>query len=594
MQIKEVCHLTGLSAKAVRLYESKGLISVDRAANAYREYTDEQIERLCAIRRFRLSGISLADIRLWADGLFDAPALFQKRLYELSEEKGKNKEQEKLCREYLKNANFNVPACEKTSDNSLFDDPELLNPALAVGHRLSLGIDIGTTTISAAVADLDGHCQIACYTLPNQSMIKATEPFRHEQDAVWIAEKLMQFIKSVIGAFPGIVSIGITGQMHGILYADKNGKAVSPLYTWQDTRAALKTSTGKTYSEEIKHQTGYTVMPGYGFATHYYNVQNGLVPENAASLCTIGDYAVMCITGRTRALMHASNAASLGLFDCATGKFDRTALEKLKLNVLSLPDVATGETVAGFYQNIPVTVAFGDNQAAFFGSVRDEKNDLSVNYGTGSQISMCVDADFPTPRLPLERRPYFEGRFLLTGSALCGGRAYALLERFFRAALRTDSEQYELLNEFAQKALGTDKRLKVRTTFCGTRQNADIRGLIENIGEDNFTPEALTLGVLEGMANELYEMYLQSGVKMFGKLVASGNAVQKNPSLCRVLSQTFSRPLVLPALREEAAFGAALAAAHFALQIPLNEVKKSIPYPCIDEKGNSKYEYRKN
>lgn len=45
MQIKEVCILTGLSAKAIRLYESKGLVSVERAANAYREYTDEQIER---------------------------------------------------------------------------------------------------------------------------------------------------------------------------------------------------------------------------------------------------------------------------------------------------------------------------------------------------------------------------------------------------------------------------------------------------------------------------------------------------------------------------------------------------------------------
>ena len=44
MQIKEVCILTGLSAKAIRLYESKGLVSVERAANAYREYTDEQIE----------------------------------------------------------------------------------------------------------------------------------------------------------------------------------------------------------------------------------------------------------------------------------------------------------------------------------------------------------------------------------------------------------------------------------------------------------------------------------------------------------------------------------------------------------------------
>ena len=64
MQIKEVCRLTGLSAKAIRLYESKGLITAGRAANAYRDYTDGQLERLSAIRRFRMAGISLADIRL--------------------------------------------------------------------------------------------------------------------------------------------------------------------------------------------------------------------------------------------------------------------------------------------------------------------------------------------------------------------------------------------------------------------------------------------------------------------------------------------------------------------------------------------------
>lgn len=53
------------------------------------------------------------------------------------------------------------------------------------GHRLSLGIDIGTTTISAAIADLDEHCQAACYTLPNKSAVKTDESYRHEQDAAW-------------------------------------------------------------------------------------------------------------------------------------------------------------------------------------------------------------------------------------------------------------------------------------------------------------------------------------------------------------------------------------------------------------------------
>ena len=575
MQIKEVCRLTGLSAKAIRLYESKGLITAGRAANAYRDYTDGQLERLSAIRRFRMAGISLADIRLWADGLLDAETLFQKRLQELSEESGKNKEQEKLCFAYLKQPAF--PDC--TAEEALFDDPELLRPADAANrHRLSLGIDIGTTTISAAVADLDEHCQVACYTLPNKSTVKTNESYRHEQDAAWIADKLSQFLESVIGAFPGICSIGVTGQMHGIVYTDKAGNAVSPLYTWQDARAAQIEADNVSYTQRILDKTGYTVMPGYGFATHYYNDRNGLIPETAVSLCTIGDYAVMRMTGNTRPLLHASNAASLGFFEDKTGSFNREALEKIGLSADFLPDVAVGEPVAGFYHGIPVTVALGDNQAAFFGSVRDEQNDLSVNYGTGSQISLCVNAAFPTPVLPLERRPYIEGRALLNGSALCGGRAYALLEKFIRAVREADTEQYDFLNTLAEKGLSAENPLEVRTTFCGSRKDPALRGSIENIGEDNFTPEALACGVLQGMVDELYALYRQSGVELHGRLIASGNAVQKNPTLCRLLSAHFGMPLLLPALREEAAFGAALAAAHAALAIPLSEVKSCIPY----------------
>ena len=303
MQIKEVCRLTGLSAKAIRLYESKGLITAGRAANAYRDYTDGQLERLSAIRRFRMTGVSLADIRLWADGLFDAESLFKKRLQELSEENGKNKEQEKLCRAFLMQSDESaLSVSQETAVGALFDDPELLRPsALSEGHRLSLGIDIGTTTISAAIADLDEHCQAACYTLPNKSAVKTDESYRHEQDAAWIADKLSKFLESVIGAFPGICSIGVTGQMHGIVYTDKAGNAVSPLFTWQDARAAQIEADGRSYTQHILDKTGYTVMPGYGFATHYYNDRNGLVPEIAVNLCTIGDYAVMRMTGSTAA-----------------------------------------------------------------------------------------------------------------------------------------------------------------------------------------------------------------------------------------------------------------------------------------------------
>lgn len=44
MQVKDVEKLTGLSTKAIRLYEEKGLIEVARnPINDYRDYSEENV-----------------------------------------------------------------------------------------------------------------------------------------------------------------------------------------------------------------------------------------------------------------------------------------------------------------------------------------------------------------------------------------------------------------------------------------------------------------------------------------------------------------------------------------------------------------------
>lgn len=58
MRINDVERITGLSQKAIRLYESKGLVVISRNDNGYRNYTDENISALkksnfCAVRAFR-------------------------------------------------------------------------------------------------------------------------------------------------------------------------------------------------------------------------------------------------------------------------------------------------------------------------------------------------------------------------------------------------------------------------------------------------------------------------------------------------------------------------------------------------------------
>ncbi|WP_105207524.1 MerR family transcriptional regulator [Streptococcus suis] len=64
MQVKDVEKLTGLSTKAIRLYEEKDLIEVARnPLNDYRDYSEENVQQLRLIKLLRYFEFSLADIK---------------------------------------------------------------------------------------------------------------------------------------------------------------------------------------------------------------------------------------------------------------------------------------------------------------------------------------------------------------------------------------------------------------------------------------------------------------------------------------------------------------------------------------------------
>ncbi|HFI2432201.1 TPA: MerR family transcriptional regulator [Streptococcus suis] len=64
MQVKDVEKLTGLSTKAIRLYEEKGLIEVARnPLNDYRDYSEENVQQLRLIKLLRYFEFSLAEIK---------------------------------------------------------------------------------------------------------------------------------------------------------------------------------------------------------------------------------------------------------------------------------------------------------------------------------------------------------------------------------------------------------------------------------------------------------------------------------------------------------------------------------------------------
>ena len=424
----------------------------------------------------------------------------------------------------------------------------------------SIGIDIGTTTISFNVVDSSGPQVWRKETLDNGSFLETGHPWERIQDVGAIVGKVVGALEELWEE--DVAAVGLTGQMHGIVYVDGEGRAVSPLYTWQDGRGDLPVFEGKSVCQLLGEQ-GVKAAAGYGTVTHLYNLKQGLVPAGAVTYCTIADYVGMVLTGRKRPLLHASQAASLGLFNGERCSFQGDAARVWGMDPGFFPEVTQELELLGEYRGVPVSVSLGDNQASFLGSVRRARETLLVNVGTGAQISVLSTRCGEWPGI--EVRPFVKGTVLLVGATLCGGAAYADLERFFReyaaAAGAPDVPQYGVMKALLDAQPAPQEAWKVRTTFAGTREDPKAAGSVEGIRRENFRPAWFIRGVLAGMAEELYGLYetlqQQAGISR-SVLVASGNGVRQNPALQQLLSRRFRMPLQVVENQEEAAFGGAV------------------------------------
>lgn len=426
-----------------------------------------------------------------------------------------------------------------------------------------IGLDIGTTSLSAVGVECESGKITASLTLPNDAALPSVYGWEKTQDPEWICQTALSMIQQIAQRCGDVGAIGLDGQMHGILYVDANGQAISPLYTWQDERGNLPFG-DHSFAAHLSERTGYTMSSGFGLTTHAWNLQNGKVPPQAAKVCTIFDYVGMKLTHLSAPLMHTSGAASLGLFAQEDCHWNEQALEAAGIDAAILPEVTDQTRLLGYDANgIPVSCAIGDNQAGFIGAVREMKHSLFVSMGTSGQVSMLSAGQGKSANV--DRRPLGEGQSILVGSALCGGSSYMFLERFIRSCAELAGVQcgplYETMNTSALQALRTDAFLRVKPCFNGTRAHPEERARIEGISPERFDATHLIGGMLMGMAQEMYELYqetLSCGIQPASCLIGAGNAMRKNPALRLAFERVFGLPVQIPLHHEEAAFGAAL------------------------------------
>lgn len=448
-----------------------------------------------------------------------------------------------------------------------------------------LGLDIGTTTITAVVVNVVTGQVVTVQSAANDAEVTSVADKRMGRSE-WDVKRMMQVVfevvKQAVDVSGGVDGVGVTGQMHGMLVVDAKGDSVGSFVGWQDRRGMDERGDGETYvgymcgvSEDLgAFDLGCRPHPGYlGTTLFWLAQQNGLPDGCMASF--LPDYVVAQLTG-TRAVTDATNAAGSGLFDGVNRVWHKGLVERLGLSVDRLPEVCDSGTCAGkvtqavsdltgLKMGTPVCVSCGDNQASFLGSVGDLDGSVLVNVGTGGQVSVHVGDAKPTPEL--EARPFVDGGFLLVGAGLVGGRSYAWLRDFFRAVGKAfyggtgDEDLYEAMNRLAIDVASGSDGLICEPLFTGTRREPNRRGVWTGVGVSNFSPGHMARALLEGLTEQFVRLYGEMGQMGVGgrvKLIGAGNGIRKNALLRSILEERFGMAMQVPIHTEEAAFGAAL------------------------------------
>lgn len=430
-------------------------------------------------------------------------------------------------------------------------------------NTVHIGLDIGTTTIAMVTLDLKKGRLLPVRLYPNVQY-HTGEAYAYAQDPHAIEKSVRMLLSQVEQQ---IASICVTGQVHGILYYDDSGVAVSPLYTWLDRRAMEKLD-GLDSQQLLYEKTGVLLPSGYGLLAHYANRRLGNVPSTAVGFCGILEYITSRLVGKTIDKSDPSCLGPFGAFDPVLSTFDEEVLKEVfgpaepQFLASCCPYELAGYTLDG----IPVTYPVGDNQAGFFGMVSDWQHSALVSMGTSGQISLF--STLSTCPSSMELRPFMGEGYLHVGATLTAGKAYETIKRLVASILTSagmeleDELVFDLMKQEGT-AHGISGSLVVDTRFNGSRVDQKAKGSISGIQLDNLSLGNLVVGTIDGIVDELHQFGIESADVFQGveRIIATGSSVRKNSLFRQALDRAFRVPSTIAQVDDGAGFGAALISA---------------------------------
>jgi glycerol kinase len=439
-----------------------------------------------------------------------------------------------------------------------------------------LALDQGTTSCRAILFDGKGKIvrveqQEFTQIFPQPGWVE------HDAEEIWRVQ--IEVARQAVKGFPvqEIAAVGITNQRETTVVWDRQtGKPLCNAIVWQDRRTAgiCQQLKQEGWEGKIRGKTGL-VMDPYFSATKLKWILDHRpeIREKAnkgdALFGTIDAWLIWNLTSGKVHATDVTNASRTMLFNIHTLDWDEELLRVIGVPRLMLPEVKPSSHIYGmtslFGEEIPVSGAAGDQQAALFGQTCFQPGMAKNTYGTGCfLLKNTGDRPVESQKGLLTTIAWeIDGKveYAMEGSVFTAGAVIQWL-RDGLGLIRTakETEQMAMSVEDTQGVYFVPALTGLGAPYWNPEARGIISGLTRGAGREHIVRAALesiayqSLDVLQAMKEE-------SGIPLTELRVDGGAAA--NSFLMQfqadLLGVKVTRPRQLESTAQGAAFLAGLA-----------------------------------
>ena len=277
-----------------------------------------------------------------------------------------------------------------------------------------LGIDLGTSAVKVLILDTQGN---TLSVSKEGYEVLAPQPAWAESDphAWWLAA--VTAVQAALAQVPQvkITAIGLSGQMHGLVPTDRQGRPTYNALLWADTRAAEELKRYEALPPALLEHLANPLVPGMAgpmlcwLANHeasvYQATRWALQPK---------DWLRLCLTDSVDT--DPSDASATLLYDLPADRWSREVIAALGLRRELFAPISPSGAAAGRLSTqaaqdlglpagLPVATGAADTAAAALGTGLLTPGPIQLTLGTGAQLVQLTPeptAD-PTGRTHLYR-----------------------------------------------------------------------------------------------------------------------------------------------------------------------------------------------